>query len=117
MKGWAQRMLRSLFPDDPERGRLEGAIQETVVALAQAKAEKLENEWWYRCADQQLERARYFLAEGNPHRGWVSVHSAKALLLLNPHRELDTPPGGDRTAIRHGEAVRSTREGDCGLDL
>ena len=86
MKGWAERMLRSLFPDAPERGRLEGAIQETVVALAQAKVENRENEWWYRCADQQLERARQFLAEGNLHQGWVSVHSAKALLLLNPHR-------------------------------
>jgi hypothetical protein len=81
----AGRTAKSRFWNPPEWDRLDGAIKDAEITLAQYGAEAQKEEWWP-TADQHLKQARDYLAAGNHHQGWISQQSALRAMLLNRRR-------------------------------
>src|SRR5207237_3385077 len=70
------------FWNSPDRSRLDGAINQAAITLAQCSVEAQKEEWWP-IADQHLKQAREYLAAGDFQQGWVSLQSAHRAMLLN----------------------------------
>jgi len=70
--------------NSPERSRLEGAIADATIALAQS--EQKQEKWWV-VANDYLVQARECLAAGNLHEGWAAQQSANRVVLLNSKKD------------------------------
>jgi hypothetical protein len=57
----ADRTVKRWFWNFPNWGRLDGAIKDAAITLAQCGVEAQKEEWWP-TADQHLKRAREYLA-------------------------------------------------------
>ena len=80
--GSPAKRVRSWSWNFPERGRLDGAIKDAAITLAQCGVEAQKEEWWP-SAEHHLQQARENLATGNVQQGWVSLQSANRAMLLH----------------------------------
>ena len=78
----ADKTVKRWFWNSQNWGRLDGAIKDAAITLAQCGAEAQKEEW-RPTADQHLKQAREYLAAGNFQQGWVSLQSAHRAMLLN----------------------------------
>jgi 8-oxo-dGTP pyrophosphatase MutT (NUDIX family) len=78
-----EQAARYLFRSIPERNRLDGAIKDALIDFSQIDAKSQETKGWMAAANQHLEQAQDYLAHWNLQQGWVSLHAATRLMLLD----------------------------------
>ena len=76
------RTTKLWFWNSQERERLDGAIKDTEIALAQNGIEAKKEDWWP-TAEQHLKLARDYLDRGNLQQGWVSLQMVHRAMLLD----------------------------------
>ena len=96
----ARCRLGRWFNGTPDRARLDAAIRDAAIELADAEGSQGR---WRRSAERHLAQARSYLADENLQQGWSSLNSANRLILLDK---------GDPQALQLAavELVRETKK-------
>ena len=76
-----RRLIARWRGSTPERGRLDGAINDALIDLSLAGRPAQEDDW-RQGAGRHLAQAQRYLVDGNLQQGWCSLASANRYLIL-----------------------------------